>query len=207
MKLMSKDSFTERINDLWFGKMGENGLCSPEKSSAWFRKDNAFDRHVKREFGSLLPLVQKGELNRMKETPRGALAFIILTDQFPRNIYRGLPESFSFDALALSVCKKGMDAGYDASLFPMGRVFFHMPLMHSEDIEIQKISVKTFSSLADEFKNSPEVFKFLNGSADFARRHFNIIEKFGRYPHRNKILGRESTPEETEFLKQDESGF
>ena len=204
---MFEDSFTERINGFWFGKTDENGLCSPEKSSAWFKKDNAFDRHVEREFGGLLSLAQKGEINRMKETPRGALAFIILTDQFPRNIYRGLPESFSFDEFSLSACQKGMDARHDTALFPIERVFFYMPLMHSEDIEIQKTSVKTFSSLADEFRNSPEVFKFLSGSADFARRHFNIIEKFGRYPHRNEILGRKSTPEETEFLKQKGSSF
>ncbi len=197
----------ERINDFWFGETDKDGFYNPEKSSKWFIKDENFDRLVKRDFAVFLPFARSGELDRMLEVPRGALAFIILTDQFPRNIHRGLAESFAFDDISLAACQKGMDSGFDSSLLPVERIFFYMPLMHSEDISVQKISVKAFSSLADEFKNSPEIFKFLKGSADFALKHFEIIEKFRRYPHRNKILGRESNSEEIEFLKQPGSSF
>ncbi|WP_462137894.1 DUF924 family protein [Candidatus Mycalebacterium sp.] len=204
---MSVEGLAERINSFWFGKTEKNGLCATEKLSAWFGKDEGFDRLVEREFGDFLSLARSGELDGMLQTPRGTLSFIILTDQFPRNIHRGHPESFAFDEIALAASCKGMELGFHSVLFPMERLFFFMPLMHSEDISVQKISVKTFLSLADEFKDSAEVFKFLKGSADYARKHYEIIEKFDRYPHRNKILGRESTLEEIEFLKQPGSSF
>ncbi len=199
--------FTDLINDFWFGKTEEGGLCSPEKAARWWRKDGDFDRLIAEKFGFLLPLARLGELDRMLKTPRGTLAFTVLTDQFPRNIYRGLPESFAFDPLSLAACRKGMESGFDAALFPIERVFLYMPLMHSEDISVQKLSVGIFSALADGFGGYAELYERLKNSADFARRHFEIIERFGRYPHRNGILGRESTPEEVEFLKQSGSSF
>lgn len=204
---MSDDSFADRIRRFWFGDISENGLCSPEKSARWFKKDRDFDRLTEEKFGFLLPLARCGELNGMVNTPRGTLAFIVLTDQFPRNIHRGLPESFAFDPVALAACRKGMEDGFDSALFPIERVFFQMPLMHSEDLSVQKLSVGVFSSLADEFKHDAQLYKTLKNSADFARKHFEIISRFGRYPHRNKILGRKSTPEEIEFLKQPGSSF
>ncbi len=204
---MLVDSLAEKIHAFWFGEIGENGLCDAEKSSAWFEKDDCFDRLMEREFGNFLSSVHSGALDGMDQTPRGALSLIVLTDQFPRNIHRGRPESFAFDSFALAVCRKGIGKGFDSLLAPPERVFFYLPLMHSESFAIQKISVKTFTSLAEDFREIPEVFKTLNYSVDFARRHFDIIEQFGRYPHRNKILGRESTPEEIEFLKQPGSSF
>lgn len=197
----------DKIHGFWFGKIGENGLCAPEKSARWWKKDGGFDRLVERTFGRFLPLAARGELDRMLRTPRGALAFIVLTDQFPRNAHRGLPMSFAFDPVALAACRKCMDAGFGAALAPVERVFFHMPLMHSEDLSVQKLSVGIFDSLAGEFKDVPGLSGSLNSSAAFARRHFEIIRRFGRYPHRNAILGRESTPEEVEFLKRPGSSF
>ncbi len=204
---MLNDNFADRVNGFWFGDIGENGLCSPAKSARWFSKDSDFDRLVGDKFGDFPPLVYGLELDGMIKDPHSALALIILTDQFPRNIHRGLPESFAFDGIALAICQKGMDRGLDSSLLPIERVFFYMPLMHSEDISVQKLSVRTFSFLAEEFREFPELFEILKNSTDFARRHFEIIKRFGRYPHRNKILGRDSTPEEVEFLKQPGSGF
>lgn len=204
---MLNDEFARRIHRFWFGEMGENGLCAPELMSRWFAGDEGFDRLVEREFGDALRAAGAGEPEGMSQTPRGALAYILLTDQFPRNIHRGVPESFAFDGLSLAVCRRGMEKGFDRSLFPVERIFFYMPLMHSESFAIQKISVETFSSLAGEFREAPEVYERLKSSEDFARRHFEIIERFGRYPHRNGILGRESTEEEVEFLKQPESSF
>ena len=195
------------INDFWFGEISENGLCSQEKSFYWWKKDSQFDLLVKRKFASFLPLIRLGELDEMLDTAKGTLAFILLSDQFSRNIYRGLPESFAFDTIALATCKKGMESEIDSALLPIERVFFYMPLMHSEDISIQELSVQTFLSLANTVKDTHGLSESLKNTADFAQKHFKIIEQFGRYPHRNAILGRESTPEEKEFFKQPNSSF
>ena len=205
--MVLNDELARRIHGFWFGETDKNGLCAPERASRWFAKDDGFDRLVEKEFAAALRMAGLGEPEGMTHTPRGALAYILLTDQFPRNIHRGAPESFAFDHLSLAVCRRGMEKGFDGSLFPIERIFFYMPLMHSESFSIQKVSVQTFSSLAAEFRETPEVFERLKSSEDFALRHFEIIERFGRYPHRNAILGRENTPEEVEFLKQPGSSF
>ena len=204
---MLNGELARRINRFWFGDMGENGLCSPETAGRWFTKSDGFDRLVEEGFGAALRSVKSGEPEGMTVSPRGALGFIILTDQFPRNIHRGKPEAFAFDGLSLAVCRRGVEKGFDGSLFPVERVFFYMPLMHSESLAFQKISVRVFSSLAAEFGENAKTAAMLKSSADYARRHFEIIKRFGRYPHRNAILGRESTPEEAEFLKRPGSSF
>lgn len=204
---MLNDGLAGRIHRFWFGDMGENGLCAPGVSARWFAKDGGFDRLVREEFGAALRSVEAGEPEGMTGFPRGALAHILLTDQFPRNIHRGGPRSFAFDGLSLATCERGMERGFDGSLFPVERVFFYMPLMHSESPAVQEKSVRVFSSLAGEFGDFPEVAGMLKSSEDYARRHFEIIKRFGRYPHRNAALGRESTPEEVEFLKGPGSSF
>lgn len=204
---MLNEDLAERIHRFWFGEIGKNGLCKPEVSARWFEKDETFDRLIESEFGAVLNSAGTDSASQMKATPRSVLSYIILTDQFPRNIHRERPESFAFDRLALTACREGMEKGLDTSLLPVERTFFYMPLMHSENFAIQKLSVEIYSSLASEFRRIPEIFENLSCSADYARRHFEIIERFGRYPHRNKILGRESTTGEIEFLKQPGSGF
>lgn len=209
-KQVSTAKESERISEVlrfWFGDLRENELPSEEKQKTWWMKSEEFDRLVEERFGDLVALAESGALCSWLETPLGTLAFIIVTDQFPRNIHRDRPGAFSRDSLALRACRGGMEKGFDRGLHPIHRVFFYLPLMHSEDPETQRMSVKTYSGLEKEYESEPRIRENLACSTDFAGRHFDIIERFGRYPHRNAALGRESTPEEIEFLKEPGSSF
>ena len=191
----------------WFGDLREGELPDEEKQMTWWMKSEEFDDLVRQRFEKYVLLAEKGELSHWLETPLGTVAFIIVVDQFPRNIYRDTPEAFSRDSLALRTCIEGIEKGFDRGLHPVHRTFFYLPLMHSEDLEIQSLSVRKYSALENEYAQHPEIRETLACSTDFAGRHFDIVKRFGRYPHRNAALGRESTPEETEFLKEPGSSF
>ena len=195
------------VLDFWFGELREGELPDKEKQMTWWAKSEEFDDLVRRRFEKYVLLAEKGELSRWLETPLGTIAFIIVVDQFPRNIYRDTAGAFSRDSLALRTCLRGIEKGFDRELHPTHRTFFYLPLMHSEDLEIQKMSVRKYSALENEYASRPRIKETLACSTDFAGRHFDIIKRFGRYPHRNAALGRESTPEETEFLKEPGSSF
>ncbi|MCY4379513.1 MAG: DUF924 domain-containing protein [Candidatus Dadabacteria bacterium] len=201
---------TEAISEVlgfWFGDLREGELPDKEKQMTWWMKSEEFDDLVRQRFEKYVLLAEKEELSHWLETPLGTVAFIIVVDQFPRNIYRDTPEAFSRDLLALRVCLEGIEKGFDRDLHPTHRTFFYLPLMHSEDLEIQGLSVEKYSALENEYTSHPQIRETLAYSTDFAGRHFDIIKRFGRYPHRNAALGRESTPEETEFLKEPGSSF
>lgn len=191
----------------WFGDLREGELPDEKKQMTWWMKSEEFDGLVRRKFEKYVLLAERGELSRWLETPLGTMAFIIVLDQFPRNIYRDTAGAFSRDPIALRACLEGIEKGFDQDLHPMHRVFFYLPLMHSESLEIQSLSVEKYSALENEYAPRPEIRETLACSTDFAGRHSDIIKRFGRYPHRNAALGRESTPEETEFLKQPGSSF
>lgn len=191
----------------WFGDLREGELPEKERQMTWWMKSEEFDGLVRQRFEKYVLLAEKGELSRWLETPLGTVAFIVVVDQFPRNIYRDTQGAFSRDSLALHTCLEGIKKGFDRDLHPMHRAFFYLPLMHSEDPEMQSLSVRKYSALENEHASHPRIRETLACSTDFAGRHFDIIERFGRYPHRNAALGRESTPEETEFLKQPGSSF
>ena len=208
-EVSAADEFKEISGVLrfWFGDLREGELPDKEKQMAWWIKSGEFDDLVRRRFEKYVLLAEKGDLSHWLKTPLGTIAFIIVVDQFPRNIYRDTPGAFSRGALALRACLEGIEKGFDQGLHPMHRVFFYLPLMHSEDPEIQRLSVEKYSALENEYAPHPEIRETLACSTDFAGRHFDIIKRFGRYPHRNSVLGRESTPEETEFLKEPGSSF
>lgn len=191
----------------WFGDLREGELPDKEKQMTWWMKSEEFDDLVRQRFEKYVLLAEKGELSHWLETPLGTVAFIIVVDQFPRNIYRDTPEAFSRDSLALRTCIEGIEKGFDRNLHPAHRTFFYLPLMHSENLEIQNLSVEKYSVLENEYVSHPQIRETLACSTDFAGRHFDIIKRFGRYPHRNAALGRESTPEEAEFLKEPGSSF
>lgn len=191
----------------WFGDLREGELPDKEKQMTWWMKSEEFDELVRQRFEKYVLLAGKGKLFHWLETPLGTVAFIIVVDQFPRNIYRDTPGAFSRDSLALRTCLEGIEKGFDQGLHPAHRAFFYLPLMHSEDPEIQSLSVRKYSALENEYASHPQIRETLACSTDFAGRHFDIIKRFGRYPHRNAALGRESTPEETEFLKEPGSSF
>jgi uncharacterized protein (DUF924 family) len=141
----------------------------------------------------------EGKLNHWQEQPLSCLALIILLDQFPRNIFRDRPQAFATDAQALEFAQYAVDRGFDRQLLPVQRWFIYLPLEHSENLEHQQQAVKLFSTLKDDPDSASAI--------DYACHHLRIIERFGRFPHRNRILGRSTTPQEEEFLKQPGSSF
>jgi uncharacterized protein (DUF924 family) len=161
----------------------------------WWKKDPAFDTEIRRRFSDLHAAIERGEHEDWLDTPRGALAYIIVLDQFSRNMFRGTARMFASDAQALAAARAAIDRGYDAALPPAERGFLYMPLMHSEDLADQERCVELFQA----FAGSDQV--------RYAQQHREIIRRFGRFPHRNEVLGRASTSEELEFLTQPGSSF
>lgn len=165
------------------------------KPEQQFGKDPAFDQRVRERFLELHAKIHAGESKIWRDSPQGRLAEIIVLDQFSRNMFRGTPEAFASDALALDLAKKAVAAGDDQRLPIEQRNFIYMPYMHSESPEDHEAALKLFAQ------------KGLEQALKFEVLHKKIIDQFGRYPHRNQILGRISTPEEIEFLKKENSSF
>ncbi|TNI90103.1 DUF924 family protein [Aeromonas allosaccharophila] len=192
--------------DLWFGDEADDVLRATRQAPLWWGKSSETDALLASRFGELARAAAEGSLAHWADAPSGRLALILLLDQLPRNIHRGTPAAFAQDPLARDLCLKGLSIGADQSLSPLARVFFYLPLEHAESREQQARSVALFEALATEQAGTSAQATFA-GFADFARRHQVIIERFGRFPHRNDILGRTSTPEEAAFLQQPGSGF
>ena len=161
----------------------------------WYRSNQGIDDLVRDKLGDLHNEAVRGTLDHWQETPAGALALIILFDQVPRNIHRGTARAFATDEKALAVLEKALANRLDGELTPEKRVFLYLPLMHSEDKSNQERSVALLRKLGKE------------SNLDYASRHREIVLRFGRFPHRNAILGRKSTPEEEEYLSQPGAGF
>ena len=186
----------------WIGPEGSSQLINAPK---WYAKNDAFDREIEAHFGDTIELAARGALDSWKTTPRGRLALVIVLDQFSRNVFRGTPRAFAQDARACESAREGMTAGDEAALTTVERSFLYMPLMHAEDVDLQHECVAAFERL---HASAPaDLVKFAANCLDFAKRHAEIVERFGRFPHRNAILDRPSTPEEIEFLKQPGSSF
>lgn len=176
----------QQVLDFWFEEL------EPEM---WWRKDAALDAEIKTRFHDALKQAKQGELFGWRETPAGRLAEIIVLDQFSRNIYRDQPESFAQDPMALVLAQEAVAAGVHKQLPQQQRAFLLLPYMHSESAVIHQQAVPLFKEFTQQT------------NYDFELKHKEIIDKFGRYPHRNEILGRQSTAEEIEFLKQPGSSF
>ena len=165
-----------------------------ESQKRWV-KDPEFDLHIKQRFGEIHSQAKNNQLEAWRKKPLGRLAEIIVLDQFSRNMFRDLPEAFAQDALALELAREAVRTGDDQKIDLSKRSFLYMPYMHSESLSVHEEALKLFAQPGME------------GNLDFEVKHKIIIERFGRYPHRNKILGRESSPEELEFLKGPASFF
>ncbi len=163
--------------------------------SKWWIKDEEFDQEIKARFLKLHEKAIRSQLAEWRDYPEGRLAEIIVLDQFSRNIYRDTPQAFASDEMALKLAQEAVILNVDEQLPLLKRTFIYMPFMHSESLVVHEEAEKLFKSLG------------FDASYEFELKHKAIIEKFGRYPHRNKILGRESTAEEIEFLKLPGSGF
>jgi len=189
----------------WFGESNLSTDINAEKKRFWWSKNNEVDAEITDRFSELVETVASGELDHWNESESGLLASIICTDQFPRNIYRGQSRSFSYDQIALRFAKQAVAMGFDRKLTLIKRVFIYMPFEHSEEISHQQQAVQLMQSLLDQ--SAVEEEDMFVGFLNFAKRHHDVIAEFGRFPHRNEILGRESTEEEVEFLQQPGSSF
>lgn len=176
----------EDILSFWFNEL---------TPAQWWAKDAKLDDEIKQRFSAIHAKAARCELFDWRMAAKGRLAEIIILDQFSRNIFRNTPQAFANDPLALTLAQEALALGADKALSPTERSFLYLPFMHSESAEIHQIAVKLYSAPG------------LENNLDFELQHQTIITRFGRYPHRNKILARESTPEEIEFLKQPGSGF
>jgi len=180
------------VLDFWLGApdSAERG----RSRKIWFRKSDAFDADIRTRFLQTWEEAARGALAHWQATPLAALALVIVLDQFPRNMFRGTPRAFSSDALALVAARNLVDRRLDRSLSRIERSFAYLPFMHAEDLALQRRSLSLFRALDPE-------------NVEYAERHYEIIARFGRFPHRNAVLARDSSPEETEFLQQPGSSF
>jgi len=190
-------SLVDEILDFWFGQPDEADYG--KQRSFWFTKKPEFDQEVRTRFLTYYEQAVAGKLDPWKNSPRSCLALIVLLDQFPRNMFRGTAQAFASDPQALSAAQGAVANGYDQELLMVQRCFVYLPFEHSENLAHQRQSVKLFATLSDDPDNDAVL--------DYAIRHYWVIHRFGRFPHRNKILGRATTPEEAEFLKQPGSSF
>ncbi len=202
------DEDTDRIEAILSFWFKEQALSAPQidrRMDIWFGEDPVFDHECKKEFAGDVQRASEGKLDHWAEEPRGRLALILLLDQFRRNIYRGTADAFALDHAALKLCVEGAMEKKDKGLAPIQQAFFYMPLQHAESRKVQARSVALFRRLAEAV--SPTYRETFETIAQFAELHHDIVERFGRFPHRNKLLQRENTPEEDEYLAGDSPGF
>jgi len=189
------------VRDFWFGAPGSATDGKPRRE--WFVKDASFDADIRTRFGDVINQALSGGLKDWDaQGPQGVLARILVLDQFTRNAWRNTPQSFAGDALALAAATGLVDSAGDRALSPQQRVFAYLPFEHAEDAAMQARAVELFTQLAADHPGPA-----FEDNLDYAHRHRGVIARFGRFPHRNEILGRVSTPEEIDFLRQPGSRF
>ncbi len=189
----------------WFKEQELSGPQIDRRMDIWFGTDPILDHEIEKEFGDDVAAASEGRLDHWAEDPHGRLALILLIDQFRRNIYRNSAEAFSMDKLALKLCVEGAMEKKDIGLTPLQRIFFYMPLQHAESRKVQEKSVNLYNRLAEAV--SPTYRETLLTIAQFAELHRDIVDQFGRFPHRNKLLNRDNTAEEDEYLATDSPDF
>ena len=189
----------------WFGDEADDAQTAQRQAALWWSKSPEVDADIGRRFGQSVLDAEAGRLSHWLSSARGYLALIVLTDQFPRNIHRGQPLAFHCDPVARWFCLEGLNHSIDRQLRPIHRLFFYLPLEHAEDIGLQNRSVQLFDSLATEV--TADARDQFEKFAAYAHQHKAIIERFGRFPHRNEILQRESSEAELAFLQQPGSSF
>ena len=195
----------EELLSCWFGAESEALRIAHAKAPLWWGAVAETDAEINARFGQLHDEVSRGEHADWASMPEGRLALIVVLDQFSRMRFRGTPQAFASDMQALALCLQGLGSGQDLALRPIERVFFYLPLEHAEDRGHQQRSVTLFESLATQAAENER--KLFEDYAEFARRHRDIVARFGRFPHRNAVLGRDSTEEERKFLQQPGSSF
>ena len=190
-------SAATEILEFWFGREGKASHGKPRQE--WFSKNPEFDQEMRDRFLYTYQQAADGELDSWKSSANSCLALVILLDQFPRNLFRGQSQAFATDSKALETAQYGISQSYDKEMLPVQRWFFYLPFEHSENLDHQQQAVSLFSTLSNDPDSQSPI--------EYAHRHLAVIQRFGRFPHRNSILKRESTSEEIEFLKQPGSSF
>lgn len=186
------------VLEFWLGPAPDDPASVAKASKRWYIADDGFDAEIRDRFGAAIEQAQRGSFADWAETPEGALALVILLDQFPRNAYRGTADAFAGDPVALAVAGRVVERGVDRELACPGRAFLYHPFEHSEDPEDQERSVVLFETLAAE---APKEWReFARDFVPYAHAHRDVVARFGRFPHRNEILGRVDTPEERAYL-------
>ena len=185
------------VLDFWFGRSHSPEFGKVQKK--WFKKDADFDAEVRSRFMQQYELAASSQLDFWQDSPDNCLALILLLDQFPRNMFRGTPQAFATGSKALATAEYAVNNNFEIELLTVQKWFIYLPFEHSENIEQQQKSVELFRQLSGGTDS--------DSVSEYAMQHWEIIQRFGRFPHRNQILGRETTPEEAEFLKQPGSGF
>ena len=194
MPVTPKDILT-----FWFADAIGDPAKAMQRRSFWFQSDPAVDKAISERFSTPVLSATRGELSAWEQAPRPCLALVVLLDQFPRNLHRGKAEAFQYDAQALDVASRGVAAGYLDQLSLVEKCFLVLPYEHSEDVSVQRAGIEHLEKIVDgadrEWEPSARV------SLDFAKRHLEIVERFGRFPHRNAVLDRPSTPAEQAYLE------
>jgi uncharacterized protein (DUF924 family) len=209
-----------RVREFWFGKsltgavrgqgeLASQALALNRRASLWFEPNPQLlgqqDELIRSQFQELVERAGRGELAGWADSPRRRLSLIIVLDQFPRHIYRGTPQAFAFDPEALNLTLSGMQSAADGALNLIERLFFYMPLQHTESTEVQDESVSVYRRLVAE--SPAELRSTFEGALEWAEKHRTLIRQFSRFPHRNRVLGRENTPDETAYLKKSGETF
>ncbi len=195
----------EHVLDFWFGPPGSSTEVAGRQRTLWFGKSPENDRAVIERFSGTLEAAAQGLLDQWTGTPRGRLALVIVLDQFPHHIHRDQPQAFATDPQALALSLDALAAGEAQLLAPIERVFLYLPLEHAESLAMQDVSVSLYETLAREAAADERTL--FDSFLDYARKHRDVVARFGRFPHRNAILDRPSSEEELEFLKLPGSRF
>jgi len=191
---------SEEVLAFWFGASPNEGAPAPARMDLWFRGGKEVDETIRRRFGDDTERARRGELHDWAASARGRLALIVLLDQFSRNLYRGSAEAFAKDDVSLSLALEGLELGHDKQLSSIEQLFFVLPLEHSEDLAMQDRMVDYMNAWAE---GVAEALKpVARGVREFALQHRDVIARFGRFPTRNKALGRTSTPEEEAHVRE-----
>lgn len=189
----------EQLLDDWFANCREDFACSQDRMDFWFATDEDRDARLQKTYLPWIEALDGGELQAWMGSTHGRLALILLMDQLTRNLFRGTARAFAYDARACNLTLIGIQTGEDKTLTPAERMFFYMPLEHAEDIHCQNLCVASFEGLAADY---PDHSTLIDSYTDYARHHREIIQRFGRFPHRNDVLGRTCTSEEQSYLDQ-----
>jgi uncharacterized protein (DUF924 family) len=192
-----------KLLQTWFGDTPTDSSSIQHRKSWWFSADEKRDAGLSEQFGELVDSCAQGRMYHWLKEPEGRLALVIALDQLPRNLFRGTPRAFQYDSYTTALCLAAARTGEDRKLKPIQRVFLYMPLEHFEDLQAQNAGVSLYSQLVEENPDCPAFEGFLS----YARLHRDIVARFGRFPHRNRVLNRESTLDEIEYLAGDAPTF